>query len=643
MLTFFNNLKMHNKLLITPIIILIILVTLFVSFIINLLGIQSNIQEMNGKLVSFKENIEFKERLMMTFQNLNIISLYYNSGISTADETNQEIQKIRDEIVALEVAVGTLKDRLEAEVYEKTAGLFHTYKEFSQYILDSILTEASVVAGYMPALFQSFTELRDIIQANSVLLEDKFERANERLSQSPAGFLYVFIILLLISIFISTFSSLLLSRLITARMQKMLIYLKRIADGDLVTEGNDRSKDEIGFMFNYMGTVRKSLSGMINKIKNANRKSIDIGNDLATNSTELSSTITEITATMSHMNDRTLFLHKEIESSTASIDNINSYISSVVGLIDEQTSTVDESSATIEQMISNINSITAVTDKKLELAKGLSLLASQGDSIMADYFNAIKEVTNAANMISEMMQMIKSVAAQTNLLALNAAIEAAHAGVYGKGFSVVADEIRKLAELTSSKAKNASSALETIVNKINFTSSSTKKTQSIISEILAGINQVSGSLEETLKGLQETSIGTNKITKELTNLNRLTEKVKLSSKEMEQKTVSISGSIRHIYDIATENKAGINEVTVGMHQLVSAVVILTELSNKNELNIQMLEDEIRKFSISIQDSGGTTNSFATFTRSLSSDQEKAEINLIDSALKSGVQREAGGR
>ncbi len=627
MLNFFNNLKMYKKLLITPIIILFILITLFVSFIANLWGIEGHIQEMNSKLVSFKENNDFKERLMTTFQNLNIVNLYYNSGISNTDETIQKIQEIKDEIDSLEVIVGTFKDRFTDEVYEKTAGLFQTYKEFSEYVLDSILTEASVVAGYMPALFESFVELRDIIQSNSDVLEHNLDSVNHRLSQAPSGFLCVFIILLIISVLVSMFSSLLLSRLITSRMQKILIYLKKIADGDLTAEIDEQSKDEIGFMFNYIGTVRRSLNGMINKIRNANQKSIDIGNDLATNSTELSSTVTEITATMNHMNERTLFLHNEIENSTASIDKINNYIGSVVDLIDQQTSSVDESSATIEQMISNINNITSVTDKKLELAKSLSQLATQGDSVMADYSDAISEVTKAVDMISEIMQMIKNVAAQTNLLALNAAIEAAHAGDYGKGFSVVADEIRKLAELTSTQAKSASAALGTIISKISVTSSSTQKTQSIISEIIAGINQVSVSLEETLKGLQETSIGTGHITKELDNLNRLTGKVKIAGKEMEQKTMSINGSVRHIYDIASENKGGINEVTVGMNQIGSAVETLMALSNKNEQNIQMLEDEIKEFSISTTDPATAVDSIEEFAKSLPQTQENEKIDL----------------
>jgi len=403
---------------------------------------------------------------------------------------------------------------------------------------------------------------------------------------------------LLASILVLILVIFLISQSMKKSIVSMLRMVEELAKGNLTCISNVTSRDEIGLIAESCNRMSEELDQSVINIKKATENSREISSDLTSHSTEISATVNEMSASMDSMKTGIGNLNQELKNSDDSLERIQHNIMSVTNLIDSQGRSVGESSAAITQMVASIKSIEKMTQEKKQLTDNLSELAHKGEIHMKDTVSSITEIETYTATILDLIQIINNVAAQTNLLAMNAAIEAAHAGDAGRGFSVVADEIRKLAETAGSNAKDISVSLKNITEKIQSASEQSEKTNQTFKSIIVGVTDVSQGMGETLSGLQEMAAGSQQVTQSIENLNALTSEVRASGGEMSTGVEEIYIALKKVYETMDSYMGSITEIAAGSSEISDAMISLAELSSKNVESIELLEEFISHFQTS---------------------------------------------
>ena len=234
-------------------------------------------------------------------------------------------------------------------------------------------------------------------------------------------------------------------------------------------------------------------------------------------------------------------------SSTASaVDHIMKDISTLNGMIHDQSAGISEASSAVEQMMGSITSVTKSVDIMADSFGSLSQNAEAGFAKQQDVNERILLIEKQSQMLHEANMAISSIASQTNLLAMNAAIEAAHAGDAGRGFSVVADEIRKLSETSSIQSKTISSQLKKIQGSIEEVVQASTDASSALTIMSDKIRETDGLMSHIKQAMEEQDMGSRRIRESLHHMNESTLAVQGASKDIAFQNQSILQEVEEL-------------------------------------------------------------------------------------------------
>ena len=364
---------------------------------------------------------------------------------------------------------------------------------------------------------------------------------------------------------------------------------------DLTLRLSIEKTDSIGMFRKHLNIFVARIHDIIAKLKLIANDNSKIGKELASQAEMMSNNIYDISTSIKNIENNENKLGVTAKESKVAVDDINNSIKLIVEHIEGQSASISESSSAIEELIASIKNINNISGSKKQLVDKLNVYAKKGHENMLESLESIKKIEDSAGVIKELIKVINSVSNQTSLLAMNAAIEAAHAGEHGKGFTVVADEIRQLAETTSGNVKNITENLNKIIVNIQEASNKTEKTEESISEMTEGFQEVADSFNEIISGLGEMSAGTEQITIALRDLSFVTEKVKGSSVEIEDKSKTIDASINNVAMLSENSNNSISKIAESIQNIVQLTSSVKSLGVTNSENIRFMEDEISMF------------------------------------------------
>lgn len=368
-------------------------------------------------------------------------------------------------------------------------------------------------------------------------------------------------------------------------------------EGNLTLRISLPNKDEIGELSCNFDAFLDKLSKMIRTIKtnlqesNTNRQllfdtilqskdsaqeidlvSHDIKNliiNQASVITEVSSTIEEIARTIENQDKRIQIQTKDVTASTVSIKEIIENIALI-------NSHLTNSS---QEFILLNNTANTGYDKLTSLKDMIIMLSKQSDNVF------------------EANKVIKTIASQTNLLAMNAAIEAAHAGEVGKGFSVVANEIRNLAEESNLQSKVISENIELLQKTIKTTVKISDETKISFDDIMKSVEMVTALEKGVKSSLKDQGDKGSHVLKSLSNIQQITEEVNTGSHEM---LIGSEAIIKEMSDLiqATETiKEHTTNVVEKADKVKNIVKKSVELLDTNIANMKEIDLQVAAFQV----------------------------------------------
>lgn len=190
---------------------------------------------------------------------------------------------------------------------------------------------------------------------------------------------------------------------------------------------------------------------------------------------------------------------------------------------EQQSASLIQTAASMEQMAASTRNNADNTRLVSEQANAATLQAQKGGQLMGQVANNMQSITECAQQMTEIISLIDGIAFQTNILALNAAVEAARAGDHGKGFSVVAGEVRNLAHRSAEAAKNIKSLIDVTSNNVTEGVNVVSQAERNMQDIVAGSNNVSRLMDDISASTSEQEKGISQITQALSELERVTQ------------------------------------------------------------------------------------------------------------------------
>ncbi|MFT4414420.1 methyl-accepting chemotaxis protein [Fredinandcohnia humi] len=390
--------------------------------------------------------------------------------------------------------------------------------------------------------------------------------SEEVINEIHSSFLLTFLPTLGVIIALAYFIVYVFTRRLKKRLATLSNALEKAGNGDFTMEVIDNTGDELTTLSNSYNTMRSNLREMINEVLQTSEQVASSSEELTAGAEQTGKATEEITGAIQQVATGAETSTENLEESTKSLEEVTTGIQQIA----EHSSGVAEAGAKATDQAKQGGEFVKETVEQIQAIE-------RSVNVSGD---VIKLLEKRSNEIGEITEVITDIANQTNLLALNAAIEAARAGEHGKGFAVVADEVRKLAEQSQKSSTQIAELIKDIrveMTKSNESISQVKddvklglsiagKTDASFSEIMASMEDMGTRIDEMAATSEQIAAGAQEVTATIHNITSI-----IRDASMHSQSVAAS---------AEEQLASMEEITASANNLSIMAANLQEVVGK---------------------------------------------------------------
>ncbi len=334
-----------------------------------------------------------------------------------------------------------------------------------------------------------------------------------------------------------------IARSLTKPIRFMVDRLKDIAqgEGDLTQRVDETRKDELGELGRWFNTFVKKIHDIIAEVSGVTR-------EVASAATEIASSSEEMAGGMKQQTEQTTQVSSAVEEMSSTVMEVARKSSEAAATASEAGKQANEGGTVVNQTIDDMRTIAQMVNQT-----GI----------------AINELGKRGEQIGQVIEVINDIADQTNLLALNAAIEAARAGEHGKGFAVVADEVRKLAERTTQATEEVAESIKAIQSE---TASAVQQMNTGTQRVNEGVTQAEragGSLKAIVEGSKRVA--------------EMIQSIAAASEEQSAAAEQISRNVESINAVTRQSSEGADQAASAAAQLSAKAEQLQQLVGQFKL------------------------------------------------------------